>query len=466
MKIRLYYLKDKFKFLIVYFSLLALVALSTFGNLGFIFSIILTIVLIFYFFIKVNKEKDISDILILPVFLSLFQNTYLGILSPKLSSNSLQFFTILNFVIACTFFVMLLLINKKRSSANKRSSLLLYLILLYSLFTLLVTGSVNILSVLSSLRNVISIFVFFLLGGLASKKVNIDKFEYLILFFGFIVIMIGFYEFFINQDMWKFLNISTLWQKKGIALQPSGLPTNFYSSETLFGERIRRMTSTFADPVNLGSFLFVLFCISWFKNKKIIASLVLVSIVLTVSKGAFLGILIFILMFSLYKKGIRTFLSLIFPVLGVGIAFIVYAYFTSANSVFLHISGFISSLVSLFYQPFGNGLGSTGVLAKQFSGFSSNSSITETGLGMIIGQLGIIGLIIYVVYFILLFRNINLLKNVDEKVLCMTLFLSISINILFNEVALSPNSCALYFIFIGYFLEKNSMKDGVYNERF
>ena len=454
MKLKLYYKNDKIKFLFVYISLYILVYISTFNSKGFLLSILLTLAMLLYFFIKVNKSNDISNILFLPIFLSLFQNTYLGILSPRLEKSNLQFFTILNFLIGSLFLIMLLYITKEKKQRNEKVIILLVFLIIYSLLSLVFLENVNLLSVLSSIRNVISIFVFYLLGSLAYKKTNISKFKNLVMFFGVIVILIGFYEVFINQDMWKLFNISTLWTKKGITLQPSGLPTNFYSSETINGERIRRMTSTFADPVNLGTFLSALFCMAFNEKNKKIITITLLAMILTVSKGSLLSLLIFTLVYILYRKGPKAFLNIIIPILGIGVLFLVYAYKTSANSVFLHISGLFSSFISLTKKPLGNGLGSTGVLAKQFSGVTSNANITESGLGMIIGQLGIIGLILYILFFKFLYKNLRSINNINDKILGMTLFISISVNILFNEVALSPNSCALYFIIIGYLIAK------------
>ena len=249
--------------------------------------------------------------------------------------------------------------------------------------------------------------------------------------------------------MWKTLNITELWNKKGIRTQASGLPTNFYSSETIGGQRIRRMASTFADPVNLGAFLFAAFCVAWHRRKFWIECMLVAGMVFTVSKGAWLGLLIFFCVYSYYYLSKSMFMGVMCFSGFLGLLFLLYASRTSANSVFLHISGFLAAFKELVRKPLGSGVGSNGVLARQFSGFSTNTDVTETGLGMVISQLGIVGLSIYALYFKKLAKLCRKIQDRRAAVLGFTLLFSVIANIFFNEVALSPNTCATYFLLIG-----------------
>lgn len=117
-----------------------------------------------------------------------------------------------------------------------------------------------------------------------------------------------------------------------------------------------------------------------------------------------------------------------------------------------HIGGFISSLKLLITNPAGLGIGNVGVLSGLFSSNLSNTDVIETGIGVIIAELGWIGLICYTVFFVYLYKvphkwNGN---NIKRKILYYTILFSFILNALFNEVALSPNSCALYFIELAY----------------
>lgn len=423
----------------------------TAGIVGIAFSILLLLLIFGFSVYKCNAKMELTSVLTLPLMLSAFQNVYLGAFSLQLSSTSIQILTILNFLYAGIVFVILFIREHKQIQRDNLFAAFLLLII-YSIASVVFLSSINIISIMSSIRNIISVFLFFFIGVMSSKYLKIDRFERVLLFITLIVVLVGLYEVFVDRSMWVSLHISDLWTKKGIRIQPSGLPTNFYSSERLHGERIRRMTSTFADPVNLGAFLFVGFCISWFKRNKLLVLLVLAAIILTVSKGAFLGILIFVSVYAYYYSSRPVFLGILGGAGLIGILFLVYAMRTSANSVFLHMSGLTAAFRNLLSHPLGSGVGSNGVLARQFSGFSANAAITETGLGMIIGQLGIVGLFVYTYFFFTIYRVSLKLENKREVVLCLSLVLSVIANIFFNEVALSPNSCAAYFLIVGYYV--------------
>lgn len=439
------------------FLLLCFVGITwafTAGTLGIAMIMSLVIIIITIAIYKCNNSRvDLTTVLTLPVMLSAFQNVYLGFFSEYLSTTSIQILTISNFLYACFIFLILFL-NEHKQIQNDNMFAAFVLLVIYSVSSIVFLSSINVISSVSSMRNIISVFLFFFIGVMASEQVNIDRLQKVILTIALIVVLVGFYEVFINKSMWTTLNITDLWTKKGIRVQVSGLPTNFYSSERINGERIRRMTSTFADPVNLGAFLFAGLCIAWFRNNKFITILIGFAIVLSVSKGAFLGILIFICVYAYYYSSKLMFFGMI-GVSGVtGLLFLLYALRTSANSVFLHFSGLSAAFKNLLSHPLGLGLGSTGVLARQFSGFSANVEITETGLGMIIGQLGIVGLIVFVYFFFRIYKMSMNLENKREIVLCLSLVLGVVANIFFNEVALSPNSCALYFMIVGYYVSK------------
>ena len=92
------------------------------------------------------------------------------------------------------------------------------------------------------------------------------------------------------------------------------------------------------------------------------------------------------------------------------------------------------------------------MLSGLFSTSLSNTDVIETGIGVIIAQLGWVGLLCYISFFLYLFYEPRKWKLVDMKasVMYYTLLFAFILNALFNEVALSPNSCALYFIELAY----------------
>jgi hypothetical protein len=442
----------------------------TFGFIGTLCFIVIFFGIIFIISFKIENKYELSTVIVVPILLSAFQNVYMGFFAPQLSSMSIQVLTVLNFFIACIILVVLML--RKRSMIERDKIYHAFILLVaYSFVSVIFLNKINVISIISSLRNVISVYLFLFIGILASDNLNIGRFQKIVLLIAFCVVVVGFFDVASKGAMWNSLNITDLWTKKGIRVQASGLPTNFYSSETINGERIRRMASTFADPVNLGAFLFAAFAVAWYRNNKIIGILTFVAILLTVSKGAMLGILILMCVYAYYCLKRSVFMMIAGFAAFCGIGFLAYAFKTSADSVFLHISGLVAAFRSLLTHPLGSGIGSAGVLARQFSRYSSNMEITETGLGMIIGQLGIVGLILYLILFKNVIKLGTLVEDKREKTFCLTLSLSIIANILFNEVALSPNSCAIYFVMIGYSIgkiknmEKTITEDTVSYER-
>lgn len=452
-------LKCIFEVMFILVIFIIITWLSTIKYIGNMAALIYFLFIVCFISIKIFKGYELSGCIIIPIGLSVFQNLILGFFCPRLSSVSIQILTVTNFTISCIIAIELLFLNyRKINTIEKKVIICMILIILYSVISIVLFSHINVMSSISSLRNIISIFLFFVIGTLSKDRVNIEKLEKTLLIIGFICIMVGFYEKFYCNDLWKKLNITELWTKKGIHTQQTGLPTNFYSSEKINGHRIRRMTSTFADPVNLGAFLFAIFIISWHQKHIKLALISLIAIVLTVSKGALLGILIFFCVYT-WTINKKYFLYIILFSLSIGFSFLIYAYKTSANSVFIHIKGMTASFSSLIHKPLGNGLGSIGVLAKQFSNLSANQKITETGLGMLIGQLGIIGLLIYIFYIKEIFVNIFKIEKKNDLIFCFTLLLSIIFNIVFNEVALSPNSCAIYLLLIGLYAGKYTKKN-------
>ena len=84
-----------------------------------------------------------------------------------------------------------------------------------------------------------------------------------------------------------------------------------------------------------------------------------------------------------------------------------------------------------------------------FTSEGGDSAVRESGVGVVIGQLGIVGLIGYAVLFISLAKACSRVADKRNRVLGVTLTLAFLANAMFNEVALSPNSAAPYFVIIG-----------------
>lgn len=410
----------------------------------------------FYAYTKDTKKIDCATIVCFPIVLSIFQNVYLGIIAKNLSSLEMQMLLVINVVYVCVWVLFLTIKEFNRDKNIRIYGIAFGAFLLYILISVIINRP-NMIAALASTRNIISCMVFYIFGYALCNCTNKNQIIKICIALGLAVILIGLYEVLIDNALWTRLDIKELWTKKGLRVSYNGLPENFYSSEKLNGKQLRRMTSTFADPVNLGTFFAAVFLVSWYKKKTWMMVLSAVSIVLTISKGGLLSVMVFLFVLVLYKiKSRKIKWALIISLLAGGLAFLLYSYFFSTRSVFLHISGFINAVPIVWKKPLGYGVGNIGVLAQEFSA-SQNPYITESGFGAIIGQLGIVGLIAYAGFFVYLFIRIIKIENKEKAILLLSLLLSIAANMVFNEVALSPNSCGLYFVLIGLFLASDNL---------
>lgn len=403
-----------------------------------------------------RNSKVVNLFLIFPVILSCIQNLYLGLAVNHLSSMELQILLSVNVVLAFAW-PLVVYLNKGKINASNWCLNVIILLIIFSVCSLFI-HPVRITSFISCLRNILAPFIFLLFGITFGTKTNLYTFKKYIIPVIWFVVLFGFFEYIFKDYIWSFFHISELWNLKGIATATGEFPSNWYASEVILGRQYMiRMVSSFADPVNFGTFLFAAFLLCWYFNKKLLMVLVLICCALTISKGALLGLLIFFVIYLYFKDKtkILTCYSLALGLI-IGIAMLK---FGAGSSTGLHVLMFIRSLTVPFSYPLGMGVGSVGVLAG-VTGGGADFYIMETGIGVVIAQLGVVGITAYVFLFLKLIR-IPCGMGKNEKILLYSLILSFFANAMFNEVALSPNSCGIYFIVIGMmtFSKKRTSKE-------
>lgn len=430
--------------------LLSTVSFDAMGNLAFyllFFGLCTSILLLESYMVR---RREFSLYLAIPVIISATQNLYLGIVAPYAGSTQIQLMVVTNFLfsIILLFFIFLKTPFRFNQAFYQRMIIISIVLIGYSIATIVMFNA-DITSAIASLRNIITPMLFLLIGLLACINVNLKRFLKYISYITIFVVMFGILERFFLNGFWFSVNLPDLWEKKGLPLNAfTGLPVNFFSSEMVNGKQLRRMVSSFADPVNLGTFLFFGFMAAWYLKKRTLVLAVLACIALAVSKGALLGLLVFCVIWSYHKLPKYAFVLVLMGTGLAGLAFIFYSMSNSTMSVFLHFSGFFAAFPELVHHPLGRGLGNIGVLAGLYSS-GAKTEITESGLGMVIGQLGIVGLVLFIYFFWCLWKKSRVVEDKKEKILVQSLILSILLNIMFNEVALSPNSSAVYFMTIG-----------------
>jgi hypothetical protein len=258
---------------------------------------------------------------------------------------------------------------------------------------------------LASIRQIIIPFILILIGlnaGLNEEqflgyKKNLIKLVLIITIFGF-------FELFF--EIWHTFDLTNYFKSKNIPVY--GLDNlNFYNYPVFFIEPIfdgiKRMSSTLLDPINFGHVLtFILSLLIFDKSlnlsrnlKNLLILLFSVALLLTFSKGAILQIfLVFLFTFKRISVGIKL----------VILSFLVYLLIFISNfhdGIKIHLQGIKNAIESITF--FGHGLAKTGNQASLFS--EKSIEIGDTFIGSILGQLGILGLLLWILPFYILVKK-------------------------------------------------------------
>lgn len=175
-----------------------------------------------------------------------------------------------------------------------------------------------------------------------------------------------------------------------------------------------RLVGFFPDPIIAGYFFSFLTIISWLKKHYFVFLVGLVLLFLSFSKGAWIYSFSFVIVYATLCLKSRLFWVVVLTIALVQIA--VANMFHS--SAYIHYLGFVGAIESVLMAPakaiFGFGLGVGGNLevfsggGEDWSRAASLKTGAESGVGVIIYQLGFLGLLIYV-------WMINVLKNILYK---------------------------------------------------
>lgn len=420
------------------------------------------------FSLGVRHRLDVAPVLVVPVVLSATQNLLLLPLAPYVTTGQLQVLLSINLLVTALTLVMSGWVERDHLAnapgawpwSAKVALTVMALVAIYASAQLFfLHGSLT--ATVGSARNLLSIPVFLLLGVLSSRIATVRRYCGAVVALGLVVVVFGLFERF-HPQFWMDADLATLWQKKGIPAPINGLPDNFYSSEQVHGVQQRRMASSFADPVNLGTFLLVAFLAAWYVRRYVIAVVVLVGCVLTISKGALVGLLLFCVVAAYFYLPRR---ALMFAAALCGLvaaAFLTYSYTSSTGSVQAHIGGLLAGLRELPQAPLGHGVGESGVLAGMLSGdVSLPSTAAESGLGVIAGQMGFPGVIAFAVLFVAIALDLRKISDRRSLAMAWALLLGFGVNASFNEVALSPNSSGAYFLILGLLVGSAAMPSRV-----
>lgn len=251
---------------------------------------------------------------------------------------------------------------------------------------------------------------------------------------------------------WATVNLKIYFGLKGIPTDANGLSFMFY--EPMFGYR-ERMTSTFLDPISLGHFFasaaIFLFYLKGKKRMVKVAFLCsLVGLFLALSKGAILQFFIGVILLN----------PKIYLIIRLSLASLPFIFFASVKNqtgILNHVSGFLNSIESL--TLFGNGIGAVGNYAKMFSNdltVYNKLGIADTYIGAVLGQIGLIGIIIWlsIAYSIIVYSA----KTKAEELNALRMFLSIFIVSILSENTMNITSFLLPAIIISLSMQIKSSR--------
>jgi hypothetical protein len=225
-----------------------------------------------------------------------------------------------------------------------------------------------------------------------------------------------------------------------------GIPFMFY--DPMSGDFLRNV-STFLDPINLGHALLFLFLVLKSTNKSdlLLKMIVFLFMVLTICKGAYLQLII-VGLFLLRNK-LPIWLQGLLVLFGI---FMVVFLSNYHEGIKLHLEGFLVAIKTITF--FGHGLGMVGNQSLLF-GTANAIPIYDTFIGSIVGQLGVLGFVLWLLPLVYITSKIY----ASNKLVVYIFFAQLIVSIL-SENAFNFLSIYFLMLLVGFSFAKIS-----YNEK-
>lgn len=407
---------------------------------------------------RLITKKDLKSLKILTLFF-VTQNFICILASDVFPTIVTQFLILYKEIVLYGAVVISVFFSQK----GKINRLFLPVILAAFVFSFyMFVGNASVFTKLVSLRQLLTPFILLLYGS--TVKLSQKDFESYIRFFISLCLALAIFglveRFVLGDTMWKLFHIEKYMGNKGFSkwVYNTGLPGNFYSADlySLLGFSMRRLVGLAADPLLTGHFLAIgvvilLFSRIYPSTKQITILFVLtVASVLTLSKGVILVIII-AYMYKIWKRN-KALLLVFIPVA-------LYAlYIIISRNIFDTVSRHVAGLTSSFSLEFiiGGGIGTSGNYATLYGGNSSTSG--ESYVGLIIGQIGFIGLMVCVAVFV---KWGSALLRLNKHPLAYSIFayvIAVLIESLVSESAINFVGSGFAFILFG-ILSSNKLED-------
>jgi hypothetical protein len=322
------------------------------------------------------------------------------------------------------------------------------------LFLSMLISHAGITSIIAAVRQMVAFLILYQTVVWLSKNnksIKIERFIGFAISVAIPIIIFGWTEQLFS--LWDNDVVRHYFAGKSIGIVKSGYPAHFIAP--LFpgmylgdNNQIVRETSIFLDPINYGHILVFWISVSWYyeiPHKKFYRYLFniacFISLILTVSKGAVLQLLlIFILLNDRINLIFRYVCLFVIAILG----YLSYEFFLNIK---IHVDGFLLGIKSAGF--FGAGLGMVGNYATML-GTSINEDIGDSFLGSLFGQVGWIGVTIFISILCIIYMRIPK-SSIIRKILLSQFIVS-----MFSDNAFNISSCFAIAIACGVVVSKSN----------
>ena len=350
-------------------------------------------------------------------------------------------------------------------SRGMKKSLLYFIAFLIIIIIGFSTSSASTYAKVVSIRQLLLPFICLIFGSQINlNSVGLEKLIKIIIKSAIIIGVIGILELVVFKDsIWKMLPVYQYQVNKGTTYEfYMGVPLNYYTWDyyDLIHRVVRRLVSVFADPLITGHYLFLGFVLSdavlpYGKKQIFTKCFLAISALLTLSKGVYISFAVYILMKIIRGKSYKDIVIYIFSVIiGISIISILLYHITTVylptSSIGVHFKGLVDGFKDLSFL--GNGLGNAGGITGILNDTDSSSLSSESYVGVLTAQIGLIGLLVYIIYFMTnMFLNLRRYKaeNITVFFSATVLLFSVLLESILSESSISILGTGLYFLLAG-----------------
>ncbi|ETJ38538.1 hypothetical protein Q604_UNBC07368G0001, partial [human gut metagenome] len=347
------------------------------------------------------------------------------------------------------------------------------IIILVYIFIEFIISPFGMMAKLANARELASGILLYLFGraiNLSSGKIK-GYIKFLINI-GLFISIIGFVEVIIGNELWTYIGIKKFMEYKGMGEFLNGnffLPNNFYTYDLykFTGKIIRRLVSIIAEPTTTGQVLvvpavYLIISKNEIKYRYMKLIIILLAILMVFGKGAYLILGISVIYYYKRYYNNKTLSNIMFLGIILICISLVKISLNQQSSIGMHVNGLINNILSLPHNIFGNGVGSAGNFAMIYNTSSIELGAGESFVGVIIGQFGLIGITLYSLFTILLFRDLEecIENNIElkrELIMAKGSFIGVICATFLSQSAAGFISISLYMILTG-ILITNSQK--------